>query len=70
LLGAFGGDIALVLRGGEDHALLACFPPGPLPEPFLPIGSVVDGRGVRVDGRAVGADSGWDPYRAWDGGRG
>ena len=38
------GDPALaqawVLTGGEDHALLACFPPGVrLPAPFRPVGT-------------------------------
>ncbi len=70
------GDEAL--RGGEDHALLATFPPGtPLPGGFRPIGHVVaaerkgePGRELRVDGAAYLARGGWDPYADWDGARG
>jgi thiamine-monophosphate kinase len=77
-----GSDVSLALGGGEDHGLLACFPPGrPLPRAFRAIGRVVAGEGIRVDGqssRAEGTGSGgatpwrggWDPYRGWDGGRG
>ena len=38
---ALGPDPALALAGGEDHALLACFPDdSAVPEPFRVIGSV------------------------------
>src|SRR3954453_3813238 len=53
---ALGGDpLAWVLTGGEDHALVATFPPGAeLPDGWATIGSVHqagdDGPGVRVDG--------------------
>lgn len=41
-----------VLSGGEDHALLACFPPGTaLPQPFRAIGAV-RAAGDRPGGRA------------------
>jgi len=41
-----------VLTGGDDYALAATFPKGTeLPEPWLVIGAVADGDGVRVDGR-------------------
>jgi thiamine-monophosphate kinase len=63
---ALGEDpMAWVLTGGEDHALLATFPPdADLPEGWTAIGAVADGpAGVRVDGepavaaaRAVGAE--------------
>ncbi|SFL48582.1 thiamine-phosphate kinase [Geodermatophilus ruber] len=65
---ALGGDpMAWVLTGGEDHALIATFPPGAeLPEGWTAIGSVreaPEGWGVRVDGdpadavvAAVGAE--------------
>lgn len=67
---ALGDDLALVLGGAEDHGLLATFPPGAcLPAAFRPIGRVVAGEGLAVDGVAVGAE-GWDPYAGWDGGRG
>lgn len=62
------------LTGGEDHALLATFPPDlrPLPEGFRRIGLVIE-RGehpVLVGGRAHDGRGGWDPYQDWDAGRG
>jgi thiamine-monophosphate kinase len=54
-----------VLTGGEDHAMLACFPPAAtLPPPFRPIGQVLPGgiRGeapVRVGGRPWTGPTGW-----------
>lgn len=60
------GEAALahVLGGGEDHALLATFPPGSaVPAPFRVIGTVRPGAGVSLDG-VPQAPSGWDPYRA------
>lgn len=61
------------LRGGEDHALLACFPPDvPLPAGFRRIGSVRP-RGesaVTVGGAPATGRLGWDPHRDWDAGRG
>ncbi len=64
-----------VLRGGEDHALLATFPPGvELPGEFRPIGHVrsagVSGAGVQLDGVPYDTRGGWDPYEDWNGGRG
>jgi thiamine-monophosphate kinase len=64
-----------VLRGGEDHALLATFPPGvELPGDFRPIGHVrpagESGAGVRLDGVPYETRGGWDPYEDWNGGRG
>ena len=49
---ALGVDpMQFVLGGGDDHAVVATFPPGtPLPEPFHAIGSVTEGSGVTVDG--------------------
>jgi thiamine-monophosphate kinase len=51
--GALNVDpLVWVLTGGEDHALAATFPRGTeLPEPWLVIGAVSEGDGVRVDGR-------------------
>lgn len=49
-----------VLTGGEDHALVATLPPGPLPEGCRLVGRVVEGAGVRVDGRAV--EGGWEHW--------
>lgn len=61
------------LRGGEDHALLACFPPNvEIPSGFVRRGSVV-ARGdapVTVAGTAPSGRGGWDPYRDWDAHRG
>ena len=56
--------------GGEDHSMLATFPPGTrLPGGFRAIGEVTAGGGVTLDGAS--ADSlGWDPYRGWNGGSG
>jgi thiamine-monophosphate kinase len=57
------------LTGGEDHGLLACFPPdSSVPDGFAVVGRVIAGAGqpgvVTVDG-VVPADGqgGWDPYR-------
>lgn len=64
------GDAA-ALHGGEDHALLAAFPPGvELPGGFRAIGTVLEGHGVLVDGAPLPAGSGWDPFTAWDGAAG
>ena len=68
-LDAVGSESALA--GGEDHSLLATFPPGaPLPGGFRAIGHVIEGSGVLVDGVAYEAPGGWDPYAGWDGGLG
>jgi thiamine-monophosphate kinase len=67
--------LAWVLAGGEDHALLACFPRGVvLPEGFVAIGSALpadggqgpDGEGepgVLVGGRAWPGETGWRHFR-------
>lgn len=48
---------------GEDHALLACFPPEPeLPAGFRRLGRVRAGEGVLLDGRHLDRIDGWDPY--------
>lgn len=63
---AVGGK--LQLDGGEDHSLLATFPAAStLPGGFRPIGTVVAGAGVLVDGVLYDESSGWDPYVGWDG---
>jgi thiamine-monophosphate kinase len=62
---------AAALAGGEDHALLATFPPGVvLPGGFRRIGVVKAGSGIFVDGREYGERGGWDPYDDWNGGAG
>ncbi|MBB5632550.1 thiamine-monophosphate kinase [Cryobacterium mesophilum] len=70
--GALGADPDLALGGGEDHSLLATFPPGArLPGGFRPIGTVVapaDDEGnvsvILLDGKPYTV-SGWDPYTGW-----
>ena len=56
------------LSGGEDHALLACFPAGTVPAGFTVIGRVVQRREAPVLIRGVAPDGrgGWDPYSDWD----
>ncbi|PPG10370.1 MULTISPECIES: thiamine-phosphate kinase [unclassified Rathayibacter] len=76
LTGVEGVDLdlarALVLGGGEDHAMLACFPPAAaLPEGFVPLGVVREGDPeVRLGGVALEGRGGWDPYLGWDGAAG
>jgi thiamine-monophosphate kinase len=57
------------LMGGEDHGLLATFPPGAtLPEGFVVIGAIRDAvaePGVRLEGFKPGSKpGGWDPFYA------
>ncbi len=61
-----GDDPALALGGGEDHSLLATFPPGDLPAAFRRIGVCEPGEGISVDGEPHDR-AGWDPYREWSG---
>ncbi|MFH8250126.1 thiamine-phosphate kinase [Microbacterium sp. B2969] len=61
------------LSGGEDHALLATFPPeAGLPQGFRTIGRVeaAGADPVLVDGVVPAGRGGWDPYRDWDATRG
>ncbi|WP_462203256.1 thiamine-phosphate kinase [Frankia sp. CcWB3] len=57
-----------VLDGGEDHALVACLPPGVTPPAgCVMIGSVLSGAGpvgagVTVDGERPVGSGGWDHY--------
>ncbi|KHK97481.1 thiamine-monophosphate kinase [Microbacterium mangrovi] len=71
---SIGGDLAVALAGGEDHALLATFPPdAPLPPGFRAIGTVraaQPGGPLHVDGRPFDDRAGWDPYQDWDSERG
>ena len=58
----------LALTGGEDHSLLATFPPGvELPGGFRAVGEVVAGTGLLVDGEPYVELGGWDPYASGDG---
>jgi thiamine-monophosphate kinase len=52
----------LVLAGGEDHALLGCFP-GRVPPGWRVIGAVRAGKGeVLVDGRPWAGPTGWQSF--------
>ncbi|TDO17725.1 thiamine-phosphate kinase [Mycobacterium sp. BK086] len=54
--------LSLVLSGGEDHALVACFP-GAVPAGWRVIGTVVDGPPeVRVDGQPWAGSAGWQSF--------
>jgi thiamine-monophosphate kinase len=74
-LDAIVGDHAadFVLAGGEDHALLATFPPGaPLPEGFRALGEVAPLPEGGTSDALIGdlpyaRPGGWDPYADWDG---
>ncbi|MBX6381929.1 MAG: thiamine-phosphate kinase [Microbispora sp.] len=61
---ALGADpLEWVLTGGEDHALVATFPPEVrLPPEWTRVGVVGEGRGVRVDGQTR-TEGGWDHFR-------
>jgi thiamine-monophosphate kinase len=53
-----------VLTGGEDHALVATFPPGvTLPPRWRPIGEVREGTGVTVDNAPHAGPGGWQHFR-------
>ncbi|QNE34519.1 thiamine-phosphate kinase [Leifsonia shinshuensis] len=65
---ALGDDPLTALTGGEDHGLLACFPPDTeLPGGFRRVGTVRKGAGLLVDGHPFDERGGWDPYLEWDG---
>jgi thiamine-monophosphate kinase len=54
------------MHGGEDHCLLACFPPGELlPAGFTKVGMVIQGRTaldrVMLRGESI-EPIGWNPY--------
>jgi thiamine-monophosphate kinase len=54
-----------VLSGGEDHGLLATFPPGAVPTSFTVLGVVreSDAPGVLLDGDHPASALGWDHFR-------
>jgi thiamine-monophosphate kinase len=61
----------VALGGGEDHGLLATFPPGTaLPDGFRRLGTVTADAGVVLVDGVPHAQGGWDPYRGWDGAAG
>jgi thiamine-monophosphate kinase len=54
--------LSLVLAGGEDHALVACFP-GAVPAGWRVIGTVAAGAPeIRVDGRPWSGSAGWQSF--------
>lgn len=65
---ATGADpLSFVLGGGDDHSLLATFPPDvPLPEGWVRIGAVADpgsdGPAVTVDGAPYDGQTGWTHF--------
>lgn len=64
---AIGGvdPLTFILRGGDDHALLATFAPGDVPDGWTTIGQVLDADGepgVLVDGQAWTDESGWTHF--------
>jgi len=66
---ALGRDVSAALTGGEDHALLASFPPASqLPHGFRAVGRIVERsqHPVLIDGAVYDGRGGWDPYRDWD----
>ena len=53
-----------MLTGGEDHSLVAAFPPGtPLPASWHLIGRALPGTGVTVDGAPHSGPTGWQHFR-------
>lgn len=63
-----GRDAAMalnwVLTGGEDHSLVAAFPPGAaLPGRWRVIGEVLPGAGVTLDGTPHQGPPGWQHFR-------
>lgn len=63
--GAGHDPLAWALTGGEDHAMVACFPSrSAVPAGWIVVGAVTDAfKGVRVDG-AVPSAYGWDHFSA------
>jgi len=52
------------LTGGEDHSLVATFPPAvQLPPRWREIGAVRAGRGVTVDGQPYRGPGGWEHFK-------
>jgi thiamine-monophosphate kinase len=61
--GALGADpLGFILGGGDDHALLATFPEGSVPDGWQVIGSVAEGIGVTVDGGEYDGPTGWTHF--------
>ena len=59
-----GNPLEWALTGGEDHSLVATFPPGtPLPDRWRVIGEVRAARGILVDGHPHEGSAGWRHFR-------
>lgn len=60
---ALGADpVRFVLGGGDDHALVGCFPAGAVPAGWVEVGSVAAGEGVTVDGEPYDDSAGWTHF--------
>ena len=60
---ALGADpLQFILGGGDDHALLATFPDGKVPDGWIVIGAVAAGSGVTVDGEEYDGPTGWTHF--------
>ena len=58
-----GADpLQFILGGGDDHALLATFAEGDVPDGWQVIGAVADGEGVTVDGAPYDGPTGWTHF--------
>jgi thiamine-monophosphate kinase len=58
-----GRALEWMLTGGEDHSLVATFPPATaLPSRWRVIGRVLAGHGVLVDGRPHAGPGGWEHF--------
>lgn len=66
LAAALGADARhWVLTGGEDHALLACFPhDAAMPPGWTKLGVVKEGLGVTIDGRSYEGPAGWAHFKS------
>ena len=59
------GWLRWVLTGGDDHALVATFPPDiVLPPTWTVAGTIAKGRGVAVDGQIWSEAGGWEHFRS------
>jgi thiamine-monophosphate kinase len=62
--GASAMTLEWMLTGGEDHSLVAAFPPGTvLPDRWRVIGEVREGTGITVDGVPHKGPAGWQHFR-------
>ncbi len=60
---ALGADpLGFILGGGDDHALLATFPEGSVPDGWQTVGTVGEGSGVTVDGEEYDGPTGWTHF--------